>query len=68
MMTEKVLLGYVSILSLPRCHELAGNKSVEFNHDIYCNDQSYMNPSKKTSIPDRLKYIEIKHYILHDEV
>jgi hypothetical protein len=35
---------------------------------IYCNDQSYMKPSEKTSVPERSKYIEIKHYILHDEV
>jgi hypothetical protein len=35
---------------------------------IYCNDQSYMKPSKKTSVPDKPKYIEIKHYILCDEV
>jgi hypothetical protein len=35
---------------------------------IYYNDQSYMKPSEKTSVPGRLKYIEIKHYILRDEV
>jgi hypothetical protein len=35
---------------------------------IYYNDQSYMKPSEKTSVPERPKYIEIKHYILHDEV
>jgi hypothetical protein len=28
----------------------------------------YMKPSEKTSVPERPKYIEIKHYILHDEV
>jgi hypothetical protein len=27
-----------------------------------------MNPSEKTSLPKRPKYIEIKHYILRDEV
>ena len=27
-----------------------------------------MKPSKKTSVPERPKYIDIKHYILHDEV
>jgi hypothetical protein len=27
-----------------------------------------MKPSKKTSVPERPKYIEIKHYILRDEV
>jgi hypothetical protein len=31
-------------------------------------DQSYMKPSENTSFPDRPKYIEIKHYTLHDEV
>jgi hypothetical protein len=31
-------------------------------------DQSYMKPSEKTSVPERPKYFEIKHYILHDEV
>jgi len=35
---------------------------------IYYIDQSYMKPSEKTSVPERLKYIEIKHYIPHDEV
>jgi hypothetical protein len=35
---------------------------------IYGNDQSYMKPLEKTSVPDRPKYIEIKHYILRDEV
>jgi hypothetical protein len=35
---------------------------------IYYNDQSYMKPSKKTSVLERPKYIEIKHYILHGEV
>ena len=34
---------------------------------IYCNDQSYMKPSEKTSVPDRSTF-EIKHYILPDEV
>jgi hypothetical protein len=27
-----------------------------------------MKPSEKTSVPERPKYIEIKHYILLDEV
>jgi hypothetical protein len=27
-----------------------------------------MKPSEKTSVPKRPKYIEIKHYILRDEV
>jgi hypothetical protein len=27
-----------------------------------------MKPSKKTSVPEKPKYIEIKHYILRDEV
>ena len=35
---------------------------------IYYIDQSYMKPSEKTSVPKRSKYIEIKHYILRDEV
>jgi hypothetical protein len=35
---------------------------------IYYNDQSYMKPSRKTSFPERPKYIEINHYILCDEV
>jgi hypothetical protein len=35
---------------------------------IYCNDHSYMKPLEKTSVPHRPKYIEIKNYILHDEV
>jgi hypothetical protein len=35
---------------------------------MYYNDQSYMKPSEKTCVPERPKYIEIKHYILHDEV
>jgi hypothetical protein len=35
---------------------------------IYFIDQSYMKPSEKTNVPERPKYIEIKHYILRDEV
>jgi hypothetical protein len=35
---------------------------------IYYNDQSYMKPSEKTNVLERPKYIEIKHYILYDEV
>jgi hypothetical protein len=35
---------------------------------IYYIDQSYMKPSKKTSVPETPKYIEIKHYTLCDEV
>jgi hypothetical protein len=35
---------------------------------IYYIDHRYMKPSENTSVPERLKYIEIKHYILHDEV
>jgi hypothetical protein len=35
---------------------------------IYYNDQNYMKPSEKTSVLERPKYIEIKHYILHGEV
>jgi hypothetical protein len=34
---------------------------------IYFIDQSYMNPSEKTSVPDRSTF-EIKHYIIYDEV
>jgi hypothetical protein len=34
----------------------------------YYIDQSYMKPLEKTSVPKRLKYIEIKHYTLRDEV
>jgi hypothetical protein len=34
---------------------------------IYFIDQSYMKPSKKTSVPDRSTF-EIKHYIICDEV
>jgi hypothetical protein len=35
---------------------------------LYYNDQRYMKPSEKTSVPERPKYIEIKNYILHDDV
>jgi hypothetical protein len=35
---------------------------------IYYNEQSYMKPSEKNSVPERPKYIEIEHYILCDEV
>ena len=35
---------------------------------IYFIGQSCMKPSEKTSVPEILKYFEIKHYILHDEV
>ena len=35
---------------------------------LYCNDQIYVKPSKKTSVLEIPKYFEIKHYILHDEV
>jgi hypothetical protein len=35
---------------------------------IYYIDQSYMKPSNKTNVPEIMKYIEIKHYILCDEV
>jgi hypothetical protein len=35
---------------------------------IYYINQSYMKPSEKTGVPERPKYIEIKHYTLHDEV
>jgi hypothetical protein len=35
---------------------------------IYYIDQSYVKPSEKTSVPERPKYIEIKHYTLRDEV
>jgi hypothetical protein len=35
---------------------------------IYCNDQICMKPSEKTSVSERPKYIEIKNYIIHDEV
>ena len=35
---------------------------------IYFIDQSYMKPSEKTSVLERMKYIEIKHYTLCDEV
>jgi hypothetical protein len=35
---------------------------------IYYIDQSYMKPSEKTSVPERPKYIKIKHYTLRDEV
>jgi hypothetical protein len=31
-------------------------------------DQNYMKRSEKTSVPERPKTIDIKHYILHDEV
>ena len=34
---------------------------------IYSIDQSYMKPSKKTSVLDRSTF-EIKHYIIYDEV
>jgi hypothetical protein len=35
---------------------------------IYYIDQSYMKPSENTSVPERPKYIEIKHYTLRDKV
>jgi hypothetical protein len=35
---------------------------------IYYIDQSYMKLSDNTSVPERPKYIEIKHYTLSDEV
>jgi hypothetical protein len=35
---------------------------------IYYIDQSYVKPSEKTSVPERPKYIEMKHYIPRDEV
>jgi hypothetical protein len=35
---------------------------------IYYNEKIYMKPLEKTSVPERSKYIEIKDYILHDEV
>jgi hypothetical protein len=35
---------------------------------IYYIDQSYMKPSEKTSVPEIPKYIEIKNYILCEEV
>ena len=31
-------------------------------------DQSYMKPLENTIVPEIPKYIEIKHYILRDEV
>jgi hypothetical protein len=31
-------------------------------------DQSYIKPSENTNVPERPKYIEIKHYTLCDEV
>jgi hypothetical protein len=35
---------------------------------IYYIDHSYMKPLEKTGVLERPKYIEIKHYILRDEV
>jgi hypothetical protein len=35
---------------------------------IYCDDHSYINPLEKTSVLEKLKYIDIKHYFLRDEV
>jgi hypothetical protein len=35
---------------------------------IYYIDQIYIKPSEKTSVLERPKYIEIKHYTLRDEV
>ena len=35
---------------------------------IYCDDQSYVNLSENLMFHNRSKYIEIKHYILHDKV
>jgi hypothetical protein len=35
---------------------------------IYYNDQNYMKSSEKTNVLEKSKYIEIKHYILRDEV
>jgi hypothetical protein len=34
MIAEEVLLGYVLVLDFPRCHDLVGNRNVEFDHDI----------------------------------
>ena len=50
MMTEEVPHGYVPV----------------FQTMIYFIDQSYMKPSKKTSVLDRSTF-EIKHYIICDE-
>jgi hypothetical protein len=35
---------------------------------IYCNDQSHVKLSEKLVFHDKMKYIEIKHYILSDKV
>jgi hypothetical protein len=52
------------------CHDVMSQKETkEMNPTIiYYNDQSYMNTLEKTSVPERPKYIEIKNYILYDEV
>jgi hypothetical protein len=52
------------------CHNVMSYQETKVLNStmIYCNDQSYIKPLEKTSVPDRLKYIEIKHYILRDEV
>jgi hypothetical protein len=34
---------------------------------IYCNDQSYVKISEKPVFHDRMKYIDIKYYILCDK-
>jgi hypothetical protein len=38
-----------------------------FTTTIYFIDQSYMNPSEKTSVPNQSTF-KIKHYIIRDEV
>jgi hypothetical protein len=35
---------------------------------IYCDDHSFVKLSKNPVFHDRLKHIDIKHYILHDKV
>ena len=52
------------------CHDVMSQQETkELNPTmIYYNDQSYMKHSKKTNVPEKPKYIEIKHYTLRDEV
>jgi hypothetical protein len=52
---------------LPQYYELAENKGAEFNYDILQWSELY-EAFKKTNVLERSKYIEIKHYILCNEI
>jgi hypothetical protein len=51
------------------CKLVSGPSDQVFNSTmIYCNDQIPVKLLEKLVFRDRLKYIEIKHHILHDKV